>query len=103
MHYFIQKEIFLNEEGIKWYDRNKSSISIKKNELVIELLENEKLNIENVLEIGCSDGWRLRDIKRLYNIECYGIDPSEKAIKEGLEKSDQINLKHGTSDKIPFI
>lgn len=44
----------------------------------------------------------MRDIERLYNIECYGIDPSEKAIKDGLEKSDQINLKQGTADKIPF-
>lgn len=97
-----QKEIFLKEEGNKWYDRNKSSLSIKKSDPVIELLENDKLNIENVLEIGCSDGWRLMDIERLNNIECYGIDPSEKAIREGLEKSDRINLKQGTADKIPF-
>ena len=98
-----QKDIFLKDEGDQWYLRNKNSILNKSGDPVTELIIQRQLNPKKVLEIGCSNGWRLSILQKLLNSDCYGIDPSVNAIKEGKEENPLINLAQGTADSIPFF
>lgn len=97
-----QKTAFLSDEGNKWYLRNKEFLRNKSNDPVIDLLIERQLKVKSVLEIGCSDGWRLTALQEMFNPECYGIDPSIDAIQDGLRKNPTLHLKQGTADDIPF-
>ena len=55
-----------------------------------------------VLEIGCSDGWRIEGIRRKFNCKCYGIDPSTIAIANGEKDYPHIHLSVGTADHLPY-
>jgi len=97
-----QKDTFLQDEGNQWYLRNKNAILNKSSDPVIDLLSQRHLKPENVLEIGCSNGWRLSIIQELFHSSCYGFDPSGQAINQGREKYPLLNLVQGTADTIPF-
>jgi len=64
----------------------------------------ETLNIipQNVLEIGCSDGWRLEGLREKYNCKCSGIDPSSTAINHGRNTYQGIELNISTADDLPY-
>ena len=65
----LQKNLFLNGEGDKWFDRNWSKLSEKPlNEDPIIKLIVKKLSLKNTLEIGCSNGYRLNYLKQLKKI-----------------------------------
>lgn len=104
MHKIIQKEVFLNSEGDRWYFRNKDLInrtSIIDDPLFKEILSffpivETKLR---VLEIGCGNGKRLIELKK-HGFEVSGVDPSKSAVKDAI--SNGINAIVGTADKLPF-
>jgi len=97
-----QKEIFLKNEGDKYYERNKKKISKNHNYIckkIIELSKNK--NILRILEIGCGTGDLLKKIsKRKIKFKLFGIDPSIKAIKSNDNR--KISLIRGTADYLPF-
>jgi ubiquinone/menaquinone biosynthesis C-methylase UbiE len=66
-------------------------------------LQKYNISLNKVLEIGCSAGYRLNDIKRCYpNCEVYGIDPSQKAVEFGNQHFPDVHLQTGTIDKLPY-
>lgn len=102
-----QKEIFINSEGDKFYERNVKEYWIKgkiKNDQILQGIEFLNLQPKTVLEIGCSIGWRLHALSQKYRAKCFGIEPSLKAIKEGRRKyaKSAISLQRGTADILPF-
>ena len=101
-----QKKIFLKSEGDKWFLRNKSNIDLKtslKKDAILNFLDKKKISFKSVLEIGCSNGYRLELLKQVKeNLLLYGIDPSEAAIQDGKKKYNKLNLKVGTADKLEF-
>ena len=54
-----------------------------------------------VLEIGCSNGWRLDKIMAAGARECIGIDPSEAAIEDGRRRFPPLQLHKGTAERLP--
>ena len=103
-----QKETFLAEEGNAWYQRNcKKLLEVDEgggvSDIVLKAINFVELpSPSRILEIGCANGVRLELLKNLFNnSECYGIDPSEEAIKSGKEKYKH-NLQVGTADSLPF-
>jgi ubiquinone/menaquinone biosynthesis C-methylase UbiE len=95
-----QKETFSTSEGDKWFDRN-IELSIE-NDKIVQLFKSIELFPKKVLEIGCSNGSRLNLIKDTFGCECWGIDPSSEAIKNGGEKYPDILLSTGTADSLKF-
>ena len=76
-----QAEAFLNGEGDAWYERNKDKLRLP--DPVLEAIEACGIKPKNVLEIGCGDGWRIRELKKIYSCEVFGIEPSLEAVKAG--------------------
>ena len=98
-----QKDIFCQKEGDEYYRRNNHKINdICNKDKLIHGLQSLGLKPECILEIGCSNGWRLNALQAIYNAECWGIDPSETAIMEGGKNFPKIFLQQGTAERLPF-
>ncbi len=94
-----QKNIFFNGEGDQWFLRNRNNLLGSSD--IIKAITSTNIIPKKVLEIGCSNGYILNDINKLFNCECYGIEPSVIAIADG-KKFNNINLQVGTADNLPF-
>jgi ubiquinone/menaquinone biosynthesis C-methylase UbiE len=100
-----QKDVFVASEGDHFYERNKPALLASETALedpVLSSLRALELQPKTVLEIGCSNGWRLDACQRLFDAKCYGIDPSAKAIADGSDAYEEISLQQGTADQLGF-
>ncbi len=99
----LQKDAFITYESDAWFERNKKYLSnykVEKDE-VVALIQQYHLKPTNVLEIGCSAGYRLNALKSLLKTaEVHGIEPSKKAIEYGRQEFPQVNFTHGTADNL---
>jgi ubiquinone/menaquinone biosynthesis C-methylase UbiE len=99
-----QASIFLDGEADKWFERN-FKVDTKRdmhNDPALKYLMGVDLSGKKILEIGCSDGWRLNQLKKRYDAECHGVEPSQEAIDVGNERYKGINFYRGTSDNLEF-
>lgn len=106
-----QAEAFFKGEGNAWLRRNTSKLPIE-NDLVLGAMDEMVGNFEgqHVLEIGCANGWRLKELQKRYKIVPYGIDPSDQAIaaakKKGIEAergfAHSINYAASTFDMVIY-
>jgi len=56
-----------------------------------------------ILEVGCSDGWRLeRARERFPSAEVFGVEPGEAACVVAREKRGLPNIECGTADSFRF-
>ena len=99
-----QKKIFSTSEGDQWFNRNLNSNNANKDndDKIIQTLQSIELLPNKVLEIGCSSGKRLNLIKNAFSADCWGIDPSPKAIEAGKKEYSEISLNVGTADCLPY-
>lgn len=93
-----QSEVLLQGEGNAWLERNREKLG--RRDLVSELIETYGLKPCNVLEIGCSNGWRLKKLQDRYGCRIAGLDPSACAIAEA--KYNGVRAMRGTADQLPF-
>jgi ubiquinone/menaquinone biosynthesis C-methylase UbiE len=97
-----QKEIFITVEGNKYYERNKNKLKCSDDDPIIHGITELKLHPKKILEIGCSNGWRLELLKAIYKSDCWGIDPSAEAIQAGKKEFKEVGLVKGTADALPY-
>jgi ubiquinone/menaquinone biosynthesis C-methylase UbiE len=97
-----QKEIFSAIEGDKYYGRNKNKLVCSRDEHIIPAIAQLELYPKKILEIGCSNGWRLKLLNKIYKSDCWGIDPSLEAIREGEKEFNEVSLVKGTADTLPY-
>jgi ubiquinone/menaquinone biosynthesis C-methylase UbiE len=98
-----QKHTFLSYEADEWFNRNKNVILNYDSSCdhVLNLISSYKIEIDSILEIGCSAGYRLNAIKKTNkNLKVFGIEPSEKAIEYGRLNFPDISFIHGTADDL---
>lgn len=98
---------FLDEEGDRWYQRNLAHSALTpdargKDDVVLQALTAVNLRPKRTLEIGCSNGWRLTLIQRLFGGECHGLDPSAQAIAAGAREFPGIQLVRGSAHVLPY-
>lgn len=98
-----QEDVFLNGEGDRWFERNvlKMEQNADHDPVIAKIMEGN-LKPYNILEFGCSNGWRLQRLKDLYhsqrmNVGCYGFDPSAAAIANGNLRFPGLHLRRGTA------
>lgn len=102
-----QKQIFLDGEGNCWFHRNNhhSFLDFQPNEDRVLFSLNPLLGEfavpgSRVLEIGCGRGDRLVWLEKNTPLECYGLDPSDKAVT--LANEIGVKAAIGTADNLPF-
>lgn len=72
-----QADIFLQSEGDAWLERNRGKMG--ESDSVADAIEQLGIKPTRVLEIGCSDGWRLAALRDKYGCEVFGVEPSMQA------------------------
>ena len=82
-------------EGDNYFLRNNKEIFV--NDHCLDSLKKINIRPKKVLEIGCSNGRSLNNYKnylqrRKVKCECYGIDLSKKAIKDGRKKYNNLKF-----------
>lgn len=58
--------------------------------------------VKKILEIGCSNGYRLNYLKKEFACECYGIEPSLDAVNFCKENFPDVNIKQGCSIDLDY-
>jgi len=84
-------------DGDGWLKRNRADIGNV--DLAADIIDKMHPKPQRVLEIGCSQGWRLKKLQRLYGCHIFGIDPSKAAIEEA---GDPKIFQVGRSTRIPL-
>ena len=101
-----QKEVFLKSEGDDWFTRNHHVIQNREidysESIVSAIVECKSSGSQQnrLLEIGCGEGKRLGWISEKLQFDCYGIEPSRKAVTFAQGKGFQVI--QGTADHLPF-
>ena len=95
----IQDKLFASGEGDNWYIRNRTALS-KSDKIDWPLFLFDKIDardsIDSVIELGCSNGFRLARIKQhLPQARCVGVDASTEAIVNGASLFPDLELHHG--------
>jgi ubiquinone/menaquinone biosynthesis C-methylase UbiE len=100
-----QSNEFLGGEGDRWFERNITAINFKnnfENRAIKRILKFHKKSINNILEIGCSNGAKLFDLCNYFGAVGHGIDPSTLAIKYGKNQHSNLHLSVATASNIPY-
>jgi SAM-dependent methyltransferase len=89
----------------KWFLRNKKNIlNNKHDEKIVDLIKANNLKAKNILELGCSNGYKLLRFKELLKSKnCYGIDISKQAIFDGKKRFKELKLLNCSSLEIDKI
>lgn len=96
-----QRGAYLDGLGDDWLHRNRDDLG-KRPDPLRGLLKHLNVNgINHALEVGCSNGWRLKGLKEDLSCNIYGIDPSKDAIKEAAEDGSG-DFWVGTAELLPF-
>lgn len=103
-----QKKIFLEKEGDAYYKRNHvplNKIEFGPNDHVIKaILKCQNINNHQkkikLLEIGCGEAKRLHWISKNLSFDCYGVEPSKKAVAAANKKN--VKVVQGTADFLDF-
>jgi len=93
-----QSEIFRQSEAKAWLKRNEHKLPPQEDP-VLDIISRLKLSPLNVLEIGCSNGWRLDKLRKTYLCNCEGLDP---CIEQPIRTAAGSYLVPGTADNIPL-
>ncbi len=102
----LQEKTFLDGEADAWFKRCKKVLINPEHsdrDFPLQLIRDSKCSPKNVLEIGCSNGWRLSKIKEEFSCQCFGIDPSQEAIRDGKVRYPKIELYHGIASQLPVL
>ena len=103
------------EESNYYFERNKNAITdadeASKNahlagDFIEKYLKAFPGTINKALEIGCNYGYNLNYLSKRHGIECWGVEPSDKAICYGISRYKDVNTKvhlsQGISNKLPY-
>lgn len=89
------KEALLDDANA-FYARNGASLE-RPDDPILKILSrvHRASPLSNVLEVGCSNGWRLDAIRATYNAQCTGIDASSDAVAVGGDRFPELRLWQG--------
>ena len=88
------KNLLLFKNKNNWFYRNKKNIiNHNDDEHINELIRINNLKAKNILEIGCSNGYKLIKYKELLKSNnCFGVDLSKEAIFDGKKRYKNLKL-----------
>lgn len=101
-----QKRAFVDGEADHYFQRNRASLDRldtgQSRDPVLATLDRVALPARSILEIGCSNGWRLRALRQRYpDAACIGLDPSFEALAEKPLAGRGFSPIRATADGLP--
>ena len=100
-----QRDAFLGGEGNNFFDRHVETYDSDLSPLLEKPLEFYCRYLQpahRVLEIGCSSGHNLNYLQARAGCACFGVDPSEKAVRSGGGRFPNTHLSVGTAERLEF-
>ena len=102
-----QRDVFLESEGDKWFQRNSSVREVADApdvKFIIENLAPFSKGIENILEIGCSNATKLEYLCKSFDAYGFGVEPSKLAVQDAMSRGqDKIKkIQIGTAENLDF-
>ena len=94
-----QAEILLDSEADAWLNRNRDQLG--KVDRVSAAIEQAGLIPNFVLEVGCSNGWRLARLQQKYGCNVLGIEPGKRACSEARMRG--VHVRRGTATQLPTL
>lgn len=91
-----QTAIMLEGEADAWFERNQGKLG--KSDPISDMIGDLKLKLTHVLEVGCSNGWRLRRLQDAHRCKIAGVDPSTAATGDAHHRA----IVKGTADCLPW-
>jgi len=92
-----QSDIWFEKEGDNWFTRNKEYLG-KKNDTALFVLDLYRIKPQKVLEIGCSNGFRLAAIHEKYGSVVSGVEPSVEALADGKKRYPHVKYIRGMAE-----
>lgn len=99
-----QDDVFLANEGDAWFRRNRAYFEEKaaaETDYPLSLIARYNLQPQRVLEVGCSNGWRLNAVQLSLGCACVGVEPSEEAVLAGRSQYPSIDFRVGLASSLP--
>ena len=93
-----QNQVLLESAADQWLLRNKSQLGQR--DPITDMIHEVGLKPTSVLEIGCSNGWRLKKLKEEFRCSVTGIEPSLDGVMEAMESG--VDVIRGTANELPF-
>ncbi len=81
------------------FDRGQQIGNFETNPVLFSLKEIQ-IKPKAILEIGCGAGHKLALLRQEFGADCYGIDPSAKAIEYGRAHYPELVLENGTAESL---
>jgi SAM-dependent methyltransferase len=101
-----QDKLFLETEGDEWYVRNAGVLGsdehVRRDPALRMLDQIPSYRPKRILEIGCSNGWRLARLRERYGCKTVGVEPSAKAVDDGNKRYPGVDLRRGVAMKLPI-
>jgi SAM-dependent methyltransferase len=91
-----QADIFVESEGDAWLERNRKLIG---RDPVGDAIEHLGIIPQHVLEIGCSNGWRLAALNAKFNCVVNGVEPGMQGCIEAATR--RVPVWRITAESLP--
>lgn len=91
-----QDEVFLHE-GSEWYRRNQRVLESYTEDRIVNFVIQKNLAQKAILDLGASNGWRLRMLAPHTQAELFGIEPGEEAVKAAESLKPRAIVTRGVS------
>jgi len=100
-----QQEIYSSSEANNWFARNKEALLERQanNNQVAKILKSYDFQPTCILDLGCSNGYFLHQLKSELNCDAYGVDLSEDAISDGKKRYPEVNLFHKSASDLSLF
>lgn len=93
-----QDDIFLKKEGDQYFKRNRCGLRSSVDDHLLAYVAQSGWRPKRILDIGCSNGYKLHEFISLRpDCEGYGIEPSQLAIEDGIQRFPELKLSIGVS------
>jgi ubiquinone/menaquinone biosynthesis C-methylase UbiE len=98
------EEEFTSKDADDWYANNKDDLKKKtvNDDKIYCAIKITGIEPKHIMEIGCSNGYRLKWLFKEFNASCFGLDLSQAAIKDGKKDGTEISLQVGVAKNLPF-
>jgi SAM-dependent methyltransferase len=105
----LQDDVFLEDEGNAWFQRNRVALEASAQDrhdwpltMIGRLDEARRTGIGSVVELGCSNGWRLARLGKTLPARLVGVDASADAVADGVARYPGLSLLQGGLADLPL-